>query len=140
MWSRSPDGSCTRYSISEPFLPNQSIVGKIRWQHWLLQSHDLLWCLPLCSQHTSGVTISHAGKRDCSLFILFCAVSMCLFSFAQARMCVCVRIHRFLCRMKIHTAAIEGYYCHLLSPRDGACRAFYRASQRKRANPSPVHY
>lgn len=53
---------------------------------------------------------------------------------------VCKDIHRFLCGMKIHSAAIEGYYCHLLSPRDGACRAFYRASQCKRANPPLMHY
>lgn len=61
------------------FLPNQSI-GKIRWQRWLLQSHDLPWCLLL---HTTGVTVSHEDKRDSLLFILFSAVIM-VFVFIRA--------------------------------------------------------
>lgn len=66
------------------------------------------------SAHDRGDCQSRKG--DCLLFILFSAVIMYLFSFAQAGMCVCTQdMHRFLRGMKIHTAAMEGYYCHLLS-------------------------
>lgn len=77
------------------FLPNQSI-GKIRWQLCLLQSHDLPSCLPLCSLHTTGVTVSHADKRDCSLFILFSPViNVFVFIHAGWNVRVCKDMHRF---------------------------------------------
>lgn len=74
--------------------------------------------------------------------LVFKCLHACMEACGSAFVFLCAQISAdvFDVGMKIHTAVIEGYYCHLLSHKRQSSLRFYRASQHECTNQLLIHY